>query len=156
MKWLRTYYAGLVLVCALLASGAQASSELLTFDNDGLRDRYEELSFQFRCPKCQNQNVADSNAPISQDIRQKTYEMLHQGFDDQEIIDFMVDRYTEFVIYKPQMSFVTIWLWIVPAFLLISGLTLLIRLTRSSRQGVPTELTADEQQRLKALMEDKS
>ncbi|WP_320824655.1 cytochrome c-type biogenesis protein [Reinekea sp.] len=156
MKWLRTLYAGLVLVLALVGSGAYAANELLTFDNEGLRERYEELSFQFRCPKCQNQNVADSNAPISQDIRHKTYEMLHQGFSDQEIIDFMIDRYTEFVIYKPQMSIVTIWLWIVPAFLLISGLTLLLRLTRSTRQGVPTELTAQEQQRLKALIEDKS
>ena len=129
---------------------------MLTFDSDELRERYSELTFQFRCPKCQNQNVADSNAPISIDIRQKTYEMLHQGFSDQDIVDFMVDRYTEFVIYKPQMSIVTIWLWLVPGFLLASGLVILVTLTRRKQSIDEVTLSDEEALRLKALMEEKS
>jgi len=156
MKWSNYLSVGLVVIAVNLFSGVFAASEILTFDNDELRSRYSDLIFQLRCPKCQNQNVADSNAPISEDIRQKTYEMLHQGYSDQDIIDFMVDRYTEFVIYKPQFSIVTMWLWIVPGALLLLGLTLLFRITRSSKQAADIELSDDENQRLKSLMEDKS
>lgn len=140
----------------LLGSLTFAANEVLTFDNEALRERYADLTFQLRCPKCQNQNVADSNAPISVDIRQKTYEMLHQGYSDQEIVDFMVDRYTEFVIYKPQMSVVTIWLWIVPALVLLGGLVLLIRMTRSKAIVSGEELSEEDKTRLQTLLEDKS
>ncbi len=152
MKWFNVLF----ILVVLQATNVFAATEILTFDSDELRNRYTELTFQFRCPKCQNQNVADSNAPISLDIRQKTYEMLHQGYSDQEIVDFMVDRYTEFVIYKPQMSIVTIWLWIVPAVLLISGLIILLTLTRRRVSAEEATLSEDEALRLKALMEDKS
>lgn len=152
MKWYNLFFA----VMLLLSAKAFAATEMLTFDSDELRERYSELTFQFRCPKCQNQNVADSNAPISIDIRQKTYEMLHQGFSDQDIVDFMVDRYTEFVIYKPQMSIVTIWLWLVPGFLLASGLVILVTLTRRKQSIDEVTLSDEEALRLKALMEEKS
>lgn len=156
MKWCNRSAAILSFLFLMFGGLAFAASEVLTFDNDELRERYAELTFQFRCPKCQNQNVADSNAPISVDIRQKTYEMLHQGYSDQDIVDFMVDRYTEFVIYKPQMSVVTIWLWVVPAIVLLSGLILLVRMTRSRSTGTDDELTDDDRARLKNLLEDKS
>lgn len=131
-----------------------AASEELTFDNEELRERYAELTFQLRCPKCDNQNVADSNAPISQDIRQKTYEMLHQDYSDQEIIDFMISRYTEFVTYKPQLSLVTIWLWIIPLLVLLIGFTFLVKLTKRKGAAATIELTEAEQQRLDALLKD--
>lgn len=154
MKWFnRVLVTTFVLVASL---SAWAVNEVLTFDSDELRERYTELTFELRCPKCQNQNVADSNAPISEDIRHKTYEMLHQGYTDQEIIDFMIDRYTEFVIYKPQMSVVTIWLWIVPGVALLIGLYFLFQLTRRPSVETSSQLNEDEQARLKALLEEKS
>lgn len=156
MKWCNPKVWCMALLLLFSGTTLFAASEVLTFDNDTLRDRYAELTFQLRCPKCQNQNVADSNAPISEDIRQKTYEMLHQGYSDQEIIDYMVDRYTEFVIYKPQMSIVTIWLWIVPAIVLLTGLLLLYRMTRSTEQRGEDQLSDDEKARLNVLLEEKS
>lgn len=156
MKWFNSKLSVVALLLVMASSALFAASEVLTFDSDELRERYSELTFQLRCPKCQNQNVADSNAPISEDIRQKTYEMLHQGYSNQEIIDFMVDRYTEFVIYKPQMSMVTIWLWIVPALVLLTGLTFLFRMTRSNSRNDEQSLTDDEKAQLKSLLEDKS
>ena len=140
----------------LLALSVQAANEILTFDNEALRERYTELVFQMRCPKCENQNVADSNTPISEDIRQKTYEMLHQGYSNQEIIDFMIARYSEFVTYKPQMSVVTVWLWLVPAMLLMFGFAILWHLTHRRSAADTAELSAEETQRLKELLEESS
>jgi cytochrome c-type biogenesis protein CcmH len=154
MKWFKLFSTFLFVLCSV--SYAFSASEVLTFDSEELRERYTELTFQLRCPKCQNQNVADSNAPISEDIRQKAYEMLHQGFSDQEIIDFMVQRYTEFVIYKPQMSVVTIWLWIVPLSILLFGLFILVKLTRKKDESEDEELSDQDSARLKSLLEEKS
>ena len=154
MKWysVRTFLgllSGLFVAMSIFAAG-----ELLTFDNESLRERYTELTFQLRCPKCLNQNVADSNAPISEDIRQKTYEMLHQGYTDQEIIDYMVDRYTEFVIYKPQMSFLTVWLWVLPFGLLISGFLVVRYLVANSNKAEPEQISEEDNERLKKLLEE--
>jgi cytochrome c-type biogenesis protein CcmH len=154
MKWFKLFSIFLFVLYSI--SYAFSASEILTFDSDELRERYAQLTFQLRCPKCQNQNVADSNAPISLDIRQKTYEMLHQGYSDQEIIDFMVQRYTEFVIYKPQFSMVTIWLWIVPLSILLVGGLILVKLTRSSGSEAEPDLSNEESTCLKALLEGKS
>jgi cytochrome c-type biogenesis protein CcmH len=156
MKWFNQFFSLLALCAAILFSSVNAADEMLTFDNDDLRDRYSELTFQLRCPKCQNQNVADSNAPISLDIRQKTYEMLHQGYSDQDIIDFMVERYTEFVIYKPQLSIVTIWLWIVPFSILLIGGVILIQMTRRKATASDIELSDEESERLSELLKEKS
>ena len=157
MKWFKQLSAQFAILCVVLACSLVSAAEVLTFDSEELRERYVDLTFQLRCPKCQNQNVADSNAPISEDIRHKTYEMLHQGYSNQEIIDFMIDRYTEFVIYKPQMSVVTIWLWIVPGLILVIGLSFLIRMTRrrTKEEAEGVDLTDDESERLKALLEEK-
>lgn len=132
-----------------------AATELQQFDSEELRARYDALSYQFRCPKCQNQNVAGSNAPIAVDIRQKTYEMLHQGYSDEDIIDFMVERYTEFVIYKPRMSWITIWLWVLPALVLCLGVFVVWRMSHRSPAATHNEpLTAEEQARVDALMKE--
>jgi cytochrome c-type biogenesis protein CcmH len=156
MKWYKTILSSLALSLAMLFVPVNAADEMLTFDNDDLRDRYSELTFQLRCPKCQNQNVADSNAPISLDIRQKTYEMLHQGYSDQDIIDFMVERYTEFVIYKPQFSIVTVWLWIVPFSILFIGGVILVQMTRRKATAGEAELSSEENDRLNELLKEKS
>lgn len=146
---------GALLVGILAATLASAANELLAFDSDELRERYRQLTFELRCPKCPNQNIADSNAPISEDMRQKTYELLHQGYSNQQIIDFMVARYSEFVIYKPQFSALTLWLWLAPGLLLLAGLALLWRLTRK-RPRAATTLSESEQARVAQLLNNKA
>ncbi len=156
MKWFSRVFRLSVALSIALSSYAMAADEVITFETELQRQRYQDLTFQLRCPKCQNQNVADSNAPISKDIREKTYEMILDGYKDQEIIDFMIKRYTEFVIYKPQMSRVTIWLWVLPVLILMGGLVILVLRTRNTNDSRPAELTEAERDRLDALLEEKS
>lgn len=154
MKWFNFLLLAAVSLFSLLPVQGYAADELLVFESEEQRLRYVDLTFQLRCPKCQNQNVADSNAPISEDIREKTYQLLKEGYSNQEIIDFMVDRYTEFVIYKPQMSVVTIWLWVLPALVLLAGIAALIYLTRSRKQLDGESLTDEERERLNSILKD--
>lgn len=153
MSWYKQIFS--VFVITVVSSFTLSATELLTFDNETLRERYDKLIYEFRCPKCQNQNVADSNAPISEDIREKTYELLHQGYEDQEIVDFMVDRYTEFVIYKPQLSIITIWLWVLPVVILLCGFSVLVFLVKRGRQALPENLTAEEQEKIEQILKEK-
>ena len=94
----------LLLVLALVAAHATAVIETYEFSDSLLEERYQQLSGELRCPKCQNQNIADSNAPISQDLRRLLYEQLEAGADDEQILDDMVARYGEFVRYRPSFS----------------------------------------------------
>jgi cytochrome c-type biogenesis protein CcmH len=105
-----------------------------------------------RCLVCQNQNLADSNAELAQDLRAQVYQMIQSGKSDQEIIDFMVMRYGDFVLYKPPFKLKTALLWAGPFLLLIIGIGYLIiylrRQTRKSNAG----LSADEQNQANALL----
>ena len=91
----------LVLLLTLAASTTYAVIETYEFSSPALEARYKALSQELRCPKCQNQNIADSNADISRDLRAIVHEQLEAGASDEEIIAFLVDRYGEFVRYRP-------------------------------------------------------
>ena len=108
--------AGLAL--GLLAS-AQAAIDTFEFANDAERQRYRSLIEELRCPKCQNQNIADSDAPIATDLRNEIFRMLEEGKSNEEIIDFLVSRYGDFVLYKPPLTSRTLLLWYGPALSLI-------------------------------------
>lgn len=144
----------LLLLC--LAATALAEREQRYFDNDRLRDRYEQLIWELRCPKCQNQNIAGSNAPIAADMREKTYELLHQGYSDQQIIDYMIDRYSEFVTYKPRVTAGTVWLWLIPGLGLLIGAVAVFVLARRSGQQAAEPISDAERQRLTELLEKDS
>ena len=88
----------------LIAVPASAVIESYDFENESLRERFQVLAAELRCPKCQNQNIADSNAPIAADLRKQLHIQLHEGRSDQEIVDFMVARYGDFVLYRPPMK----------------------------------------------------
>jgi cytochrome c-type biogenesis protein CcmH len=146
----------LYLVLLLLVPGSTlAVIETYEFSNPDLELRYRQLSLELRCPKCQNTNIADSNAPISQDLRKLLYHQLEAGSDDEEILDYMTARYGEFVRYRPRYDGVTAVLWLAPVFLLLAGITLAVLTLRSRRK---TELepgplsTADEEQ-LRSLLD---
>jgi cytochrome c-type biogenesis protein CcmH len=125
------------LICSLLLSGvstAFAVVETYQFDTEAQRQRYEHFIEILRCPKCQNQNLAGSNSPIAEDLRFQLVRQLKEGKQDQEIIDFMVARYGDYVLYDPPFKKITYVLWLAPLFLLIIGFLVVVLITRSNRQ----------------------
>jgi cytochrome c-type biogenesis protein CcmH len=148
----------LLVVLVLLPSFAQALIETYDFSSPELEARYQQLSEELRCPKCQNQNIADSNAPIAQDLRKLLHQQLEAGASDAEILDFMVARYGEFVRYRPSFGGTTVLLWLAPVLLLFAAIgvvaaTLRSRSATASRES--SALSAEEQARLRQML-DKS
>lgn len=148
-----------ILFLALLARPGQAVIETYEFSDPLLEERYQELSAELRCPKCQNQNIADSNAPIAQDLRKTLHRELESGASDQEILDYMVARYGEFVRYRPRFGGAMTFLWLFPVLLLVLGLLVLVLNLRRSRGAgeaeVPAGLTEQEQAGLDQLLAQK-
>lgn len=145
----------LILALALLPALAQAVIETYEFSDPALEERYQALSAELRCPKCQNQNIADSNAPISQDLRRLLYEQLEAGASDAEIRDYMVDRYGEFVRYRPSFTGATVVLWLAPALLLLGGVLVAVAALRGrrTRSGDSEALSDEERARLAELVQ---
>ncbi len=127
----------LLLTLLIWASPGLAVIETYEFDSTDLEERYFDLTAELRCPKCQNQNIADSNAPIAADLRKQLHTQLHAGKSDAEIADYMVQRYGEFVLYRPRWSGKTALLWLAPALLLIAALAILVAVLR--RSGTSTQ-----------------
>jgi len=149
-RWLAAVVLGLS-----LGSVAQAAIDTYQFADDAERERYHQLTKELRCPKCQNQDIADSNAPIAADLRREIFRMLGEGKSNQQIVDFMVDRYGDFVRYKPALSGRTWLLWFGPGILLAGGfmvLVLIVRRRRGKALAGPDELTAEERERLAKLL----
>lgn len=144
-----------LLAMLLVAGPVAAVIETYEFSDPLLEQRYQQLSAELRCPKCQNQNIADSNAPIAQDLRKLLYQQLEAGADDEEILDYMVARYGEFVRYRPSFSGATVFLWLAPALLLMAGVVVAV-LTVRKRRDLPaatnSELSPEEQRRLQELL----
>ena len=124
----------LVLLIPLASLNANAVIETYEFSSPELEVRYKALSQELRCPKCQNQNIADSNAPISRDLRAIVHEQLEAGASDEEIIVYLVDRYGEFVRYRPGVDNNTVWLWSAPLILLLMALTVVWLQIRGDRK----------------------
>ena len=97
-----------------LVGVARAAIDTYEFKDEVERERFRSLTEELRCPKCQNQNIADSNAPIATDLRREIYRMLDDGRSDKEIVDFLVMRYGDFVMYKPPLDSRTWLLWYGP------------------------------------------
>ncbi len=125
----------LIACLVLLMSFASVSAfEERTFDSAEDEATYDSLIKELRCLVCQNQNIADSDAELAVDLRREIYSMIGQGKSKSEILDFMVQRYGEFVLYKPRFSARTLVLWLGPAVLLLTGGFVLYRTTRSSKK----------------------
>jgi cytochrome c-type biogenesis protein CcmH len=128
-----TLFRWLLLTVALCSAAAWGVIETYEFSSPALEARYKALSQELRCPKCQNQNIADSNAPISRDVRAIVHEKLETGATDSEIIDFLVDRYGEFVRYRPGLDRNTLWLWSAPLILLLMAVAVVLLQIRRDR-----------------------
>lgn len=116
-------------VAAALLIGADASArvEVKQFESPEQQARYDKMIDELRCLVCQNQNLADSNSELAIDMRRKTYEMVKEGKSSEEIADFMVERYGEFVLYRPPLNQTTLLLWVGPFVILVIGVAVLIR-----------------------------
>lgn len=124
---------------SLLPVLAAAGIEPLAFNSPEEEARFRELTEELRCPKCQNQSIADSDAPIAHDLRIRTLDLMHQGMSDGEIVDHLTERYGEFIHYRPAFSGATLVLWVSPVVLLAVVVTvLLLRRRRLAAQPVAT------------------
>ncbi|HVF64400.1 MAG TPA: cytochrome c-type biogenesis protein [Casimicrobiaceae bacterium] len=118
--------------------------------------RAVRLAEELRCLVCQNQTIADSNADLAVDLRRQVREQIAAGRTDAQIIEFMTTRYGDFVLYRPPLNATTLLLWIGPALLLAIGAFVAFRFVRERRRLPQPALTADEEQRAKALLEDRA
>ena len=153
MKWPAKW-----LLCGLLFTGvAHAAIDTYEFAEPANRERFSNLTEELRCPKCQNQDLADSNAPIAMDLRREIYRMLQEGQSDEQIVEYLVNRYGDFVRYKPAVNTRTLILWYGPAGLLSAGALLLLLIVRRRRyEASNDELSLDERERLASLLSSKS
>ena len=143
----------------MLVGMAHAAIDTYEFASEAERARYRQLTEELRCPKCQNQNIADSDAPIAMDLRAEIYRKLEAGDSNAQIIDYLVARYGDFVLYKPPVTRRTLLLWYGPAALLAGGFMLVgVIVLRRRKAGVEVSagLSSNEQQRLAQLLEQAS
>ena len=144
----------LLLSVALCSAVAWGVIETYEFSAPALEARYKALSQELRCPKCQNQNIADSNAPISRDLRAIVHEKLETGATDSEIIDFLVDRYGEFVRYRPGLDRNTLWLWSAPLILLLMAMAVVLLQIRRDRASAMSPVQEARAEALRQKFQD--
>ena len=140
------------LVICIVVSTTTVAGELsvsaFEFESPELAERYNALIQEFRCPKCLNTSLAGSDAPIAKDLRRAVHRLLHDGKTDQEIRDYMLARYGDFILYKPRMTPATLLLWFSPLILVLLLALALLRV-RSRKSAV--ELSDDERRRVQEL-----
>jgi len=146
----------LLILFMLSVSSVQASPvEIFEFNDPVTKVRFQELSKELRCPKCQNQNLADSNSTVASALRLELYNLLVAGRADSEIMNIMVERYGEFVLYRPRVSSVTYILWFGPVLLILIGvIVVIVILRRKPVSKANLALNTEQQTKLKQLLSD--
>ena len=129
----------LVLILGLAWLPARAAIETYEFESPEVEAEYNQLIDELRCLVCQNQNLAGSDADLAKDLRRETYQMLSAGKSRQEVIDFMVERYGDFVLYRPQFKSSTYLLWLGPFLLLLAVLVVVVRRLRAATKTVDVD-----------------
>ena len=119
-----------ILSLSLVATIAYAVDSEEAMDDPVLQARYEKIIDEVRCLKCQNTTIKDSNAFLAGDLRREIRHMLEDGLTDEQIFDFLVERYGDFALYKPRASGKTLILWIAPALFLLGGAFVLVNIVR--------------------------
>ena len=150
----RLRFVSLLLLC-LLASVvmAQVQEEEVPSDDPVIEQRLANLSRELRCLQCQNQTLADSPAGLAADLRREIRLQMKAGKSDKEVIAFLTQRYGDFILYRPRVTFTTYLLWFGPFVLLLAGLYLLFRYIKQRRDLIPEKpLSADEHRRVEELL----
>jgi len=141
-----------LLLLACLAPTLAAKEAAPAAADPVLEKRVIALSEELRCLVCQNQTLADSNAPLAEDLRNQVREKMRAGKSDREVIDFLVERYGDFVLYRPPLKATTILLWFGPFLLLALGFAVLLRRVRRRRQGPDAEISDADRKRAAELL----
>jgi cytochrome c-type biogenesis protein CcmH len=129
-----------------------APIETFKFDSPEKEKVFHKLSEELRCLVCQNQNIAESNADLAKDLRLEIYTMLQQGKSEEEIVDFMVQRYGDYVLYRPPVKPMTWLLWFGPAIVFIFGLVFVVRFMKAqTTEAAPDSLSEEEIARINNL-----
>ncbi|KZY31283.1 cytochrome C biogenesis protein [Alcanivorax sp. HI0083] len=123
----------------MLSMPALAAIDVYQFDNEQQEQRFRILSEELRCPKCQNQSIADSDAGIAQDMRTRVHTMILEGKSDEDIVDYFVSRYGDFVSYRPPVNAGTSILWLGPILLLLGGGVVIAMLLRNASRKAAAE-----------------
>jgi cytochrome c-type biogenesis protein CcmH len=144
----------MMLMCLLSTMPLFAAEEILPFTDPKQQALFRELTHELRCPKCQNQNIADSNAVVAVDMRNKTYELVQQGKDKTQVIDYMKLRYGDFVHYQPPLQLSTIWLWLLPALLVLGMIWFVIRKRRDQLSTEPESDSSQLDAELQAMIDE--
>jgi cytochrome c-type biogenesis protein CcmH len=136
-------------VLLMIAPLALAIDTGRAFDDPELQARYEEIISEVRCLQCQNESLKDSNAFLAVDLRREIRRLLSEGKTNADIYDFLVQRYGEFALYRPRMSGKTMFLWLAPLLLLLTGAVVAVRVVRG-RMALPVDDGADEDGEVRA------
>jgi cytochrome c-type biogenesis protein CcmH len=133
-----------------------AGVDVVSFSDESLRPRYQQLIQELRCPKCQNQNLADSNSPISVDLRNQVQRLLEEGKSNDQIKTYLTSRYSDFILYRPQVKQNTWALWAAPKVLQLIGLLILYRIFQNQKTTTVVEepVSSEDQQRLRELLKN--
>ena len=139
----------LFIMLACFSSVAVATEDKFHLDSPEKSALFLELTNELRCPKCQNQNIADSDAMIAVDLRRKVYELLQKDYDRGQVIDYMKQRYGDFVHYQPPVNPMTIWLWLLPVLFIFVALVGVI----ITRKRQPTPMDNEQLAKAQAILE---
>lgn len=138
------------------AASSAAVFEPREFASPQIEARYKAMTAELRCLVCQNANIAESNAPLAQDLRREVFRLLNEGKSDAQIVDYMVQRYGDFVLFRPPVKSTTIALWVGPFVLIVLGLLflwrLLVRRRAAAAAVAQVPLSEDERERLRKLV----
>jgi len=130
-KVMKRHYATIaLLICILLATRTSQAVDTTQMPTPALQERYLGLTHELRCMQCQNEAIADSPVSLAADLRRQVAEMLLAGKSDDDVRDYMVARYGDFILFRPRVSSRTIWLWSAPGILLLIGAAIAVRVTR--------------------------
>ena len=141
-----------IVLFLVTACASQAAEENYYFEDPAKRALFLELTAELRCPMCQNQNIADSDAMIAHDLRRKVYQLINQGYDRQQVVDYMKDRYGEFVTYDPPVTPVTVWLWVLPLLFVMLAAAYLV-ISRKEQANVQSDDLKDSLAKADAILE---
>jgi len=126
-------YLLITLVASILAVIAVTPAQAIDttrFEDPALQERYREITHELRCMQCQNTSIADSQVGLAADLRREVHDLLLQGKTDNEIRDYMVERYGEFILFRPLPNARNMWLWVAPGAFLLIGILIAIRVIR--------------------------
>lgn len=147
----------LCLFLSVFSSATFAASAIDTFEFESIEQEqvFHDLTKVLRCPKCQNQNISDSNAELAKDLRNKTYELVKEGKTQDEVVDYMVARFGNFVRYDPPITPATIFLWLGPLLFILFGFLVLYKQAKNKSRK-EDELDSNEAIRLKKILKQET